>query len=120
MGVRLDVDVWREVDRPEGSPSDMGEVVSSDVATGTNDEPLRFTMWVKSSLFESPAPGALAERPMGNVSWSGLRSEVNRNAGGDLGRCSAEGVVGVGRAVDERPTVVSTTIGESSVDGMER
>ena len=63
VGVRVAVELRRE----PGPPS-VGEVVSADVATGTNDEPLFLTMCVNSSLFASLMTGVLPERPSGSVS----------------------------------------------------
>lgn len=90
MGVvRLEVEEGIGEGRPEGSPS-LGEVDPECVA-GTNDEPVFFTICVNPS-FVSPAPGALAERLNGSVSWSGLRKDVSRNADGGLDGPSACGL----------------------------
>ena len=114
VGVRVAVELRRE----PGPPS-VGEVVSADVATGTNDEPLFLTMCVKSSLCVSRVPVELLERPRGSVSGSGQSSEVSLKVVGDFGWSSAvEGVVG--ERAEERALVVSTTVGEQSRDGTPR
>ena len=110
VGVRLDVEVRRE----PGPPS-IGEVVSLVVTMGTNDEPLFLTMCVNPSLLASGTPLALADRPSGRV----CSNEAKRKPDGDLGACSIDGLVGE-RAVEERPLVVSTTVGEDWEKGTPR
>lgn len=116
--VRLEADEWRGSDRPVGSPS-LGELVSGCAVIGTNDVLVRFTICVKSSLFVSCAPGALAERPIGSDSWRGLSKDDKRKTEGPLATLSVKGVVGTCspvRAIEERPAVVSTTVGEHGED----
>lgn len=114
VGVRLDVEVRRE----PGPPS-VGEVVSLVVTTGMNDEPLFLAMCVNSSLLAPVTPDVLAERPSGRVSCSGRSNEVNRKPDKDLAACSVEGLVG-DRTAEERPLVVSTTVGEYCEEGNPR
>ena len=88
-GVRLEDEECRGLGLPGSSPS-VGELVSRDVATGTNDEPLRLTIWVNSS-FPSRAAGALIVRLIGSVSCNGRSREGRRNPVADLGDVSVEG-----------------------------
>lgn len=114
MGVRLDVEVRRE----PGPPS-VGEVVSFVVTTGMNDEPLFLAIYVNSSLFTPVTAAVLAERPRGRVSCNGRSNEVNRKPDKDLTACSVEGLIG-DRTAEERPLVVSTTVGRYCEEGNPR
>ena len=102
-GVRLEDEECRGLGLPGSSPS-VGELVSRDVATGTNDEPLRLTIWVNSS-FPSRAAGALIVRLIGSVSCNG-RSRGQAESSSRPGRCLR------GRGL--RGTIVSSRARRSS------